>query len=73
MSSVSVENRLRNLESQVSRLREELHSIRREKKDWRRTIGAFTDDAGMQELLTEAILLREEDRREQTAPTSDDS
>jgi uncharacterized protein (DUF433 family) len=32
-------------------------------KDWRRTIGMFTDDPGMQELFRDALRLREEDRK----------
>jgi len=32
-------------------------------KDWRRTVGMFTDDPGMKELFAEAIKLREADRR----------
>jgi hypothetical protein len=70
MAGTSVESRLDNLESQVLRLQEELRSIRRENRDWRRTIGAFTDDDGMQELLKEAMRLREADR-EDTRPQTD--
>jgi hypothetical protein len=32
-------------------------------KDWRRTIGAFTDDVGMQEIFKEAMKIREQDRK----------
>ena len=32
-------------------------------KDWRRTVGMFTDNPGMKELFAEAIKLREADRR----------
>lgn len=62
MSQSSIENRLANLELQVTKLHEELSSIRRAGKDWRRAIGAFTDDQGMQQLLTDAMRLRESDR-----------
>ena len=31
-------------------------------KDWRSTIGMFTDDPGMQEVFAEAMKLREADR-----------
>jgi hypothetical protein len=31
-------------------------------KDWRRTIGMFTDNPGMKELFAEAMRLREADR-----------
>jgi len=70
MIGTSVKSRLDNLESQVSSLQEQLHLIRRGSKDWRRTIGAFTDDDGMQELLKEAMRLRDEDR-EKTRPQAD--
>jgi len=70
MVGASVESRLDNLESQVFNLQEQLRSIRRESKDWRRTIGAFTDDSGMQGLLEEAMRLRDEDR-EKTRPQTD--
>jgi hypothetical protein len=58
MIQASLEKRLTDLESQVA----ELRAISRQRKDWRRTIGAFTDDPGMQEILKEAMRLREEDR-----------
>jgi len=32
-------------------------------KDWRRTIGAFTDDEGMKRILRDALRLREADRK----------
>jgi hypothetical protein len=32
-------------------------------KDWRRTIGIFTDNPGMKELFAEALKLREADRK----------
>ena len=38
----------------------------RKTKDWRQTIGAFTDDEGMKEILREAIRLRELDRKKGT-------
>lgn len=69
MTGSSVESRLENLESQVSQLQEELRSIRGAKKDWRRTIGAFTDDAGMQNLLKDAMCIREADRQQARSQT----
>lgn len=54
----TVEQRLTMLESQVSKLRDEVRA-----KDWRRTIGAFTNDDGAQQILRDAILLREADRK----------
>ena len=31
--------------------------------DWRRTVGAFTDDEGLKEVLQEAMRLRDLDRK----------
>ena len=33
------------------------------KKDWRQTIGMFTDDRGMLELFADAMKIREADRK----------
>jgi hypothetical protein len=45
-------------------MRAELQLIKEERaKDWRRTIGAFTDNEGVKDLLHDAMRLREEDRR----------
>jgi hypothetical protein len=64
MTPVALERRLKELESQVARLRDEVRSIRSATdKDWRRTIGAFTDDEGLKEVLQDAMRLREADRR----------
>jgi hypothetical protein len=64
MASQSLEQRVAELESQVNQLRDE---VRRSKlstgKDWRRTIGAFTDNEGMQEILQEAMRIREAGRQ----------
>ena len=56
----NLEKRVESLEAQVAELR-----AAREvpPKDWRRTIGAFTNDADMQEILKEAMRLREADRK----------
>lgn len=64
MSVVTLEERVRVLESRVAQLQDELRSVRSaSEKDWRRTIGAFTDDEGLKELLQEALRLREADRK----------
>jgi hypothetical protein len=62
MSPQSVEKRLSALELRVAQLQAEVNQEKPPRKDWRRTIGAFTDDAGMQEILKEAMRLRERDR-----------
>jgi hypothetical protein len=58
----SLEERVRRLESSVQQLQAALKN-RASAKDWRRTIGAFTDDAGMQEIFKEAVKIREQDRK----------
>jgi hypothetical protein len=62
MARQSVEERLALLESRVAELQAALQVEQRPAKDWRRTIGAFTDDLGMQKILKAAMRLREEDR-----------
>jgi predicted nucleic acid-binding Zn-ribbon protein len=64
MTLVTLERRVKALESRVVQLQDELRSVRRLKgKDWRRTIGAYTDDEGMKEVLREAMRLRDADRK----------
>jgi len=64
MTLPAFERRLKALESRVAQLQDELRSVRKAKdKDWRRTIGVFTDNAGMKEVLQDALRLREADRR----------
>ena len=64
MTIVALERRVKALESRVAQLQDELRSVHRvKKKDWRRTIGAFTDDEGLKEILQEALRLREADRK----------
>jgi len=64
MKQVTLAGRIQALESRVSELAEALRSARTQReKDWRRTIGAFTDDEGLKEILQEAIRLREIDRQ----------
>lgn len=64
MKQVTLAGRVQALESRVSELAEALLAARTQrKKDWRRTIGAFTDDEGLKEILQEAIRLREIDRQ----------
>lgn len=62
MTRQSVEDRLTQLESRVAQLQADVGKNNQRKKDWQRTIGAFTDDAGMQEILKQAMQLREADR-----------
>ncbi len=56
------------LEARVAALERELAELKSSAtngsphKDWRRTIGIFTDDPQMQRLFEEALKLREADR-----------
>jgi len=64
MAQTSIEQRLAVLESRVNELQEALRAAQQQPaKDWRRTIGAFTGDEGMQEIMREAMRLREADRK----------
>ena len=51
----------------MAQLQEEVRAGRRADKDWRRTIGAFTGDAGMLDILRQAMRLREQDRKKARA------
>ena len=61
MSNATLNERLTALEREVAELKALLTTGDRP-KDWRRTVGMFTDDEGMQELFAEAMKLREKDR-----------
>jgi hypothetical protein len=61
MSQTELKKRLEIVEKKVEELEATLRNGGR-KKDWRRTIGMFTDDPGMQELFDDAMKLREADR-----------
>jgi hypothetical protein len=71
VASGSLEKRVAQLELQVAKLQSELTtSPPRNGKDWRRTIGMFTDDPGMKDIFEEARKFREADRRKTRAPTT---
>jgi hypothetical protein len=62
MSHGSLEQRVAALEEQMANLRAtQANGLRT--KDWRRTVGMFTDSPQMQELFAEAQKLREADRK----------
>ena len=61
MTQRTLEQRVAKLEQQMAELQATLANGA-QKKDWRRTIGMFTDDPGMQELFKEAMKIREADR-----------
>jgi hypothetical protein len=61
LAPLSLEQRVAALERELAVLKSRRGNGRA--KDWRRTIGIFTDNPGMKELFTEAMKLREADRR----------
>ena len=62
MPPLTLEERVAVLEQKVEQLTNQDAKDGR-KKDWRKTIGIFTDNPGMQELFAEAMKLREADRK----------
>jgi len=60
MAALSLEQRVAALEKELAGLKSPRRNGRA--KDWRRTVGIFTDNPGMQELFAEAMKLREADR-----------
>jgi hypothetical protein len=56
-----LEQRVAVLEQELSRLKARRTPER--PKDWRRTIGMFTDNPGMKELFARAMKIREADRQ----------
>jgi hypothetical protein len=61
MPPLSLEERVKSLEKQIEELQATMANGWRP-KDWRRTIGMFTGDKGMQDLFEEALKIREADR-----------
>ncbi len=61
MRKSTVEKRLLNLETRVTELDRILNEPAKS-KDWRRSIGAFTDDPAMQAVFTDAQRIRSADR-----------
>jgi hypothetical protein len=61
MTKRTIEQRLEALEVQVAQLQAAVRNGARV-KDWRRTIGMFTDDPGMQDIFKQAMKIREADR-----------
>ena len=61
MKRLTIEQRVAALEHELSELKARRGNG--QAKDWRRTVGVFTDNPGMKELFAEAMKLREADRR----------
>lgn len=66
MSEASIEQRLERLESIVEEMRREKLRPPGQpgRDDWRRTVGAFANDAVAKEIIDEALRLREEERQQ---------
>ncbi|MCI0643190.1 MAG: hypothetical protein L0Y72_20325 [Gemmataceae bacterium] len=62
MPQFSLEQRVAALERQVAQIKIE-HVNGPAKKDWRRTVGIFTDNPQMLELFADAMKIREVDRK----------
>src|SRR5262245_56990456 len=61
MPPLSLEERVAVLEQELSQLK--AGGANGRQKDWRRTVGMFTDNPEMKELFAEAMKLREADRK----------
>ena len=62
MSQLSLEQRVAALERQMAQFKVQ-HTNGPRKKDWRKTVGMFTDNPGMLELFADAMKIREADRK----------
>jgi hypothetical protein len=60
MPPLSLEERVATLEKELAELKARGNG---RDKDWRRTVGVFTDNPEMKELFAEAMKLREADRK----------
>ena len=67
MSKQSLEERVASLERDVAELKAAAANGS-PRKDWRSTIGMFTDNPGMQRVFEEAMKLREADRARARRP-----
>ena len=62
MASPTLTQRVALLETQLAQLQNSLHAADKSGKDWRRTIGMFTEDDEMKVIFQAALQLREADR-----------
>ncbi len=62
MADLSLDQRVATLEQQMASILGQTGNGSR-KKDWRRTVGRFTDDPGMQALFADAQKIRDADRK----------
>lgn len=73
MARSNLESRVSNLESQVEKLARELRTSAngRNEKNWQRAVEKYSGDSDLQSIFSEAMKLREADRRRgRRAPSS---
>lgn len=64
MARPNLESRVAELESQVEKLTDELRATSgRRAKNWQRSVEKYAGDSDLQSVLTEAMKLREADRK----------
>lgn len=64
MARPSLESRVSDLESQVEKLSHELRTVNgRKEKNWQRAVEKYAGDSDLQSIFSEAMKLREADRR----------
>jgi hypothetical protein len=66
MKTLTIEQRVATLEQELAELKARRGGGR--VKDWRRTVGLFTDNPGMKDVFAEAMKLREADRSKARRP-----
>jgi hypothetical protein len=66
MTQATLEQRVAALERQVAQLSKQAAATP-PVKDWRRTVGMFSGDEGMKEIIAEGRKIREADRRKARA------
>lgn len=66
MPPLTLEERVAVLEQELAGLKS--RQAKGREKDWRRTVGMFTDNPGMKELFAEAMKLRDADRKQARRP-----
>ena len=64
MPRLDLAKRVATLESQVTELQEQVRSARpQRRKDWRRAVEKYAGDADLQSVFSDAMKLREADRK----------
>ena len=61
MTIKALEQRIATIEAELAKLKRKVTEPQAQ-RDWRKTIGMFTNDEGMKEMFQDALKLREADR-----------